>query len=189
MPGRDLRVGSSRQAAPQLPARTSCLAPLLRPATQPFFQLASMTLLHLPHGGAGDTAQLTSVEGRGMRAPEMIHTVAGRQWPGARLLRAGASRSWALGGGLGMEGLQQQGLGLRSSWSSAHQMGGVDQRMLEMGACMCCGAGSCVWRMPGQEASTWFCRRFGGKGVGHPDKLGSLRSKLRNLLEPASPLL
>lgn len=62
-------------------------------------------------------------------------------------------------------------------------MGGVDQ--LEMGVCMC--AGGYAWRMAEQEASTWFCRRFQGKVTGHPDKLGSLRSKL--LLTLSEPVL
>ena len=42
---------------------------LLHPATQPFLRAASMAWLHLFQVGAGDIAQLTSMEDRGMQCP------------------------------------------------------------------------------------------------------------------------
>ena len=39
------------------------LLQLLHPAAQPFRRATSITLLHQPQGGAGDRAQLTSMEG------------------------------------------------------------------------------------------------------------------------------
>lgn len=53
-----------------------------------------MALPHLPEGGAGNTAQLTSVEGRGTHAPEMMCTISGEKWHGASLVR-----KWPLGAG------------------------------------------------------------------------------------------
>lgn len=53
-----------------------------------------MALPHLPEGGAGNTAQLTSVEGRGTHAPEMMCTISGEKWHGASLVR-----KWLLGAG------------------------------------------------------------------------------------------
>lgn len=94
-----------------------------------------------------------------MHVLEMVCAIAGGQWQGTRLVREVVSRSWALEDGLGAEGLQQHSLGLRSPQGSAHQIGAVDRHVLRW-VCVCWGTGSCVWKMLGLEALSWFCKRF-----------------------------
>ena len=96
---------SGTSTATWLPLRINWPPLLLHPATQPFLPAASMALLRLPQGGARDVAQLTSVEGRDLCAPETIHSIAGGQRHGARLVGEVALRSWPLEDGLGVEGL------------------------------------------------------------------------------------
>lgn len=89
------RVGSSSWVLIQVLVRTNCPHHCsTQLATQLFIQAASMALPHLPQGGAGGTAQLTSVEGRGTHAPEMMCTIAREKWHGTRLVR-----KWPLGAG------------------------------------------------------------------------------------------